>query len=113
MSELTPAEITAWLGLPEPSGDPAALTPALTMVHATATATVGKIVGTTADVPADVVKHATLALISDLWEQRNAPNGIRLFVDDVGGAAPMRVRADSAARAKAILAPFLPVALVI
>lgn len=79
---------------------------ALVQVTATANHTVAALIGA-ALVPEAVARHAALALASDLYEARNAPNGIRMFTDDVGGAAPMRIRADSAARARSILAPFL------
>lgn len=94
----TPAQIAAWLDQPTTdSGDDA-----LVLIAATANFTVAQLLGTVTR-PAEVARHAVCVLAADLWEQRNAPFGVRVFTDGLGGAAPMRVRDDAAGRARAIL----------
>lgn len=100
-SYATPAQVAAWLGTVAPSE--AAENDPIVIVTATANWTVSQLIGARTYIPPDVARHAVLALASDLFEQRNAPNGIRMFTDGLGGTAPMRVRADSAARARSIL----------
>lgn len=95
----TPEQVAAWVGITDPDE-------ALTLITATANYTVAGMIGT-ATIPEEIARHATLALAADLESQRSAPNGIRLFSDGAGGIAPLRVRADAAGRARAILAPFL------
>ena len=98
----TADQVAAWVGGADAAGDD------IVLITATANYTVAQLLdGNT--VPEEIAQHATLALAADLVEQRNAPNGVRLFTDGTGGIAPLRVRADSAGRARAILAPFLPV----
>lgn len=93
----TPAEVAAWLD--QPTSDDG---PALVLITATANFTVAQLLGTLSR-PAEITRHAVCVLAADLWEQRNAPFGVRVFADGLGGSAPMRVRDDAAGRARAIL----------
>ena len=93
----TPQQIADWLKLAEPADDAA-----LVLVSATANFTVADMLGDL-ERPAEVTRHAVCVLAGDLWEQRSAPFGVRVFTDGLGGAAPMRVRDDAAGRARALL----------
>lgn len=58
-------------------------------------------------VPETVVRLAALDLAADLWDQRTAPNGVRMFSDGLDGPTPVRVRADATARARRLLQSWL------
>lgn len=95
--------VGSWVN--DPGADPAALT----LVAGVAVANVDKMLAGVGPVPADVAKLAALDLAADLWDQRQAPNGVRMFADGLdGGSTAVRVRADASARARAILRPWLP-----
>lgn len=98
---ITGPEVGAWVNHP-------GATPAdLTLVAEVAEAHLDQLLaGRT--VPPAVRRLAALDIAADLWDQRTAPNGVRMFTDGLDGTAPVRVRADATARARAILAPWLP-----
>ncbi len=58
-------------------------------------------------VPVSVVRRAYLVTAAEMFEQRNAPNGIRQFAADGFAGEGMRVSRDPMAGAYPILRPFL------
>ena len=97
---VTAAEAAAWAGT---TADAAGVVDVL--AYATEAITTA---GDGATVPPSAERLALLTVFADLWEQKSAPLGVRLFADGVGGTAPVRVRADHLARARALLSPWLP-----
>lgn len=58
-------------------------------------------------VPAEIVARAILEVAAELWNRRNAPNGVASFGDGMGGIVPMRVARDPMVAAYALLAPWI------
>lgn len=100
MLPITPAEAAAWINCDANDAD---------LVHVLAyavDATTAAIDGRT--VPDSARRLAILHVAADVWESRLAPAGVRLFADGLGNSAPIRVRSDHVARARASLGPWLP-----
>lgn len=97
------AKVGAWVN------DPGANSDELELIAKVASEHVARMIK---DLPAGTVPESTLQLAcldlaADLWDQRTAPNGVRMFTDGLDGAAPVRVRADASSRARALLAFWL------
>lgn len=92
------SDLGAWINAP--GADPVALD---LIASAAAEAVATMIAG--AEIPESVHRLAILAAGSDLYERRNAPNGVRMFGPD--GEA-IRVRNDDLAAARSLLRAYLP-----
>jgi hypothetical protein len=68
-------------------------------------ALVGRLIGTSDEVPADVHKQAILIAASEIFHRRNAPQGISQFADATG--TPIRVGRDPMAAVYPLLLPFI------
>lgn len=68
-------------------------------------AMVGRLIGTSDAVPADVHKQAILIAASELFHRRSAPNGISQFADATGN--PVRVGRDPLSAVYPLLLPFI------
>ena len=75
---------------------------------AEAIALVGQLIGTVTTVPAEIRQRAIIEAGSELFNKRQAPNGISQYADAAG--TPMRVAKDPMNVARVILQPFLPLA---
>lgn len=60
-------------------------------------------------VPALIRDRAIVKVAAELYEQQNAPSGVRNFAD-MEGVTPVRVARDPMVAARPLLAPFLPLA---
>lgn len=60
----------------------------------------------TVTVPPIIVARAVREVAADLWNRRDAPNGIKQFGDGAGGVIPVRVARDPLTAAYPLLAPF-------
>lgn len=86
---------------------PDADTGTLERLSAVADSVISELVTGRADIPGPVLDHARLVTAADLYAQREAPNGVRVFADGMGGTVPVHVRASATARARAVLDPWL------
>jgi hypothetical protein len=94
-----------WADLQDFVGAGAADEAQLTIALATAEALVSARVGS-AVVPQVILDRAILGAASELYNQKDAPNGIAQF--NTFDAAPIRVARDPMVAAYPILRPFLP-----
>lgn len=67
---------------------------------------VGQVIGA-ADIPDHIRDEAVIVTAADLWAAREAPSGVRVFADGLGGTLPVRVRSNATIRARSILDPWL------
>lgn len=59
-----------------------------------------------ATVPDLITARATREVAGELWNRRDAPNGIKQYGDGAGGVIPVRVARDPMVAAYPLLAPF-------
>ncbi|MFC2689486.1 MAG: hypothetical protein ACFN1H_05180 [Propionibacterium freudenreichii] len=97
------AMLAAYLG---GDGPAVAVTDFLRECVAAAAGLVAHHVGT-ADVPPEIRARAITEVAAELFNRRNAPNGVASFGDGAGGVIPVRVARDALVAARPLLAPWL------
>lgn len=62
----------------------------------------------TAVIPPYILDRAVLEVAAELYHRKNAPNGIKSYVDAFDGASAIRVARDALVAARPLLTPYMP-----